>query len=126
MDPRDEPADLYVLHLLQPGERVKLGLGTSAAELRVTDRRLLVTSADHVRLDIPYTRLRRTEFDLEAGRPATLVVVPHHPDDEPQVLPVPRDQLHIAVELLAFVGEHLPQGALGGAGSSFEVSEIEL
>ena len=61
-----------------------------------------------VRLDIPFERHRRIEFDVEPGRPATMVVVPHHPDDEPQVLPVQRDQLHVAAELLAFIGERLP------------------
>jgi hypothetical protein len=125
MDPRDEPADLQVLHLLQPGERVELGLGSFGAELRVTDRRLLVTDADAVRLDIPYERLRRIEFDLEAGRAATLVVVPHHPDDEPQVLSVPSDQLHVAAELLAFVGERLPHRAPAGGAASPELSAVE-
>jgi hypothetical protein len=74
----------------------------------VTDRRLLVNYANDVRLDVPYERLRRVQFDLEALRPATMVIVPHHPADEPQVLSVPREQLHVAAELLAFVGERLP------------------
>ena len=108
VDPRDEPVDHPVLHLLQPGERVALGLELFGAELRVTDRRLLVNYAQDVRLDIPYERLRRIEFDLEAGRPATIVVVPHQPADEPQVLSVSRDQLHVAAQLLAFIGERLP------------------
>ena len=111
MEPGADPnvtADPAVLRLLQPGERVELGLAMAGADLRVTDRRLLVTSAGSVRLDIPYERLRRIQFDLEAGRPAALVIVPHHPSDEPQVLSVPRDQLHVAAELLAFVGERLP------------------
>jgi hypothetical protein len=108
MDQRDQPVDLPVLHLLQPGERVELGLESFGAELRVTDRRLLVNYANDVRLDVPYERLRRVQFDLEALRPATMVIVPHHPADEPQVLSVPREQLHVAAELLAFVGERLP------------------
>jgi hypothetical protein len=105
MEPDVEPA---ALHPLQPGERVELGLATSGAELYVTDRRLLVTDASAVRLDIPYERLRRIQFDLEAERPAALVIVPHRPDDEPQVLSVPREQLHVAAEVLAFIGERLP------------------
>jgi hypothetical protein len=108
MEPHDEPvAEAAVLHLLQPGERVELGLTTTSAELRVTDRRLLVTDANAVRLDIPYDRLRRIQFDIEAQRPAAMVIVPHHPSDEPQVLSVPRDQLHVAAEVIAFVGERL-------------------
>ena len=107
MDPRDEPVDHAVLHLLQPGERVQLGLESFGAELRLTDLQLLVNYADDVRLAIPYERLRRIEFDLEAGRPSTLVVVPHDPADEPQVLSIPRDQLPAAAEVLAYIGERL-------------------
>ena len=108
MDPRDEPADLAVMHLLQPGERVELELESFGATLLVTDRRLLVSYAQNVRLDIPYEGLRRIQFDLEARRPAAMVIVPHLPADEPQVLSVPREQLHLAAEILAFVGERLP------------------
>jgi hypothetical protein len=99
--------DQEILHLLQPGERVALGVAATNEELRVTDRRLLVTSAGHVRLDIAYDGLRRIEFDIESGRPATLAIVPHLPSDEPQVLAIPRKSLHLAAELLAFVGERL-------------------
>ena len=108
MDPRDEPVDHAVLHLLQPGEHVEFALESFGAELRLTDGRLLVNYADDVRLAIPYERLRRVEFDLEAGRPSTMVVVPHHPADEPQVLSVARDQLHVAAEVLAYIGKRLP------------------
>src|SRR5688572_13897107 len=109
MEPRGDPAaDPAILHLLQPGERVELGLATTTGELRVTDRRILVTADGAVRLDIPYERLRRIQFDIEAERPATLVIVPHRPSDEPQLLAIPRGSLHVAAELLAFVGERLP------------------
>jgi hypothetical protein len=99
--------DQEILHLLQPGERVELRLDAASYQLRVTDRRMLLTNAGSVRLDIPYERLRRIEFDIEAERPATLVIVPHLPADEPQVLSVPHESLHHAAELLAFVGERL-------------------
>jgi hypothetical protein len=108
MDPREEPADMAVLHLLQPGERVELELRAGGGELRVTDRRLLVTDAGAVRLDIGYEQLRRIQFDVEGERPAALVIVPHRPSDEPQVLSVPREQLHVAAQVLAFIGERLP------------------
>jgi hypothetical protein len=108
MDPRDDPADLAVLHLLQPGERVELGLTTEGVELLVTDRRILVADAGAVRLDIGYERLRRVQFDIEAGRPAALVIVPHRPSEEPQLLSVPKEQLHVAAQVLAFIGERLP------------------
>jgi hypothetical protein len=99
--------DQEILRLLQPGERIALDVTATNEELRVTDRRLLVTSAGQVRLDIAYERLRRIQFDIEAGRPATMVIVPHLPSDEPQVLAIPNESLHQAAELLAFVGERL-------------------
>ena len=67
-----------------------------------------------MRLDIPYERLRRIQFDIEAERPATMVIVPHLPADEPQVLSVPHESLHHAAELLAFVGERLGGKERGG------------
>jgi hypothetical protein len=107
MEHEAQAHDPELLHLLQPGERVELHLATQSMDLRVTDRRVLVTTAGNVRLDIPFERLRRIQFDLEVGRPATMVIVPHRPEDEPQVIAVPRERLHHAVELLAFVGERL-------------------
>ena len=69
-----------------------------------------------MRLDIPYDRLRRIQFDIETERPATLVIVPHLPTDEPQALSVPYERLHDAAELLAFVGERLrPADGSGGS-----------
>jgi len=106
--------DPEVLHLLQPGERVELRLDATGAQLRVTDRRLILTSDGAVRLDIPFERLRRVQFDIESERPATLVIVPHLPSEEPRVLAVPHESLHQAAELLAFVGERL-QGRDHGA-----------
>jgi hypothetical protein len=108
MDPleaRDQ--DQETLHLLQAGERVELSLDATDYELRVTDRRLLLLSGGSVRFDIPYDRLRRIEFDIETDRPATLLIVPHLPTDEPQALSVPHERLRSAAELLAFVGERL-------------------
>jgi hypothetical protein len=107
MDPRNDPTD-PAFHVLQPGERISLALRSHDLELRVTDRRLLVTSGGHVRLDIGYEALRRIQFDVEAAHPATLVIVPQRPTDEPQVLTIPRESLHQAAEMLAFVGERLP------------------
>lgn len=105
--------DPEMLHLLQAGERVELSLDTTDYELRVTDRRLLLMSGGSVRLDIPYERLRRIQFDIEMDRPATLVIVPHLPTDEPHALAVPHERLHSAAELLAFVGERLRQSDRG-------------
>jgi hypothetical protein len=94
-----------VLHLLHPGERVEMVLDATNGELRATDRRLLMTVAGRVRMDIGYEDVRRIQFDVEAHRPATMVIVPNIANREPHVLGVPRDRLHLAGELLAFVGE---------------------
>jgi hypothetical protein len=105
----DDPiAHQPILHLLEPGERIDLLLYANGNELRVTDRRLVVTEEDHVRLHVAYDELRRVQFDLEAMRPAVLVMVPHSASLEPQMLSIPRDQLHHAAEVLAFIGERLP------------------
>ena len=97
-----------IVHLLEPGERVELVLSSGESDLRVTDRRIIVTAGEHVRLLLAYDELRRIQFDIETMRPATMVIVPHRPSQEPQVLAVPREQMHHAAEVLAFVAERLP------------------
>ena len=76
MRPREaEAQEPEIMHLLRPDERVALGVVATESRLHVTDRRMLVTTPDgSVRLDIPYEGLRRTQFDIEAQRPATMVI----------------------------------------------------
>ena len=75
----------------------------------MTDRRLAVGSTDRLMLDIGIDGVRRIQFDIERDRPATLVVVPEHPSDEPQVLAVhPEDYPAVAQ---ALVSQH--RGAAG-------------
>jgi hypothetical protein len=95
-------------HLVQPDERVELGLGGLEGELLVTDGGVVVSDDARVRLDVPYEGLRRVQFDLESGRPAVLVVVPHRPTDLPQTLTIPRERVPRAAEVLAFVSRRLP------------------
>ena len=108
MEPIGEVAPDEILQLLDPDEPIALSLETHDAKLRVTDRRLIVTSEDRVRLAIIYEDLRRIEFDLEYARPAVLVVVPQRVSDPPQILAIERPELHCAAEILAFVGQRLP------------------
>jgi hypothetical protein len=75
---------------LEPGETVHRITRTTDAHMLVTDRRVAIAAGERLALDIPYHRLRRVQFDLERRRPATLVLVPEHPTDEPQVLAIPR------------------------------------
>lgn len=97
----------HVLHLLEPGEAVAFALETSDAELHVTERRLIVSSGVHVRLNAWHDDLRLIQFDLEALRPATMVIVPHRSSDEPQMMSIGRADIRRAADLLAFIGERL-------------------
>ena len=53
------------------------------------------------------TSLRRVQFDIERGRPATLVLVPDRPADVPQVLAIPPQQYAVVGEALSLVGQRL-------------------
>jgi hypothetical protein len=69
--------------------------------LRPEDRHTIMTHEQSK------TRSSRQD-DLETMRPAVMVLMPHRASDPPQVASVPREDLHRAAELLAFVGERLP------------------
>jgi hypothetical protein len=96
-----------LLHSLAEGEVVQVHTRTPDALIAVTDRRLVVANDDRTLLDIGFPQLRRVQFDIERGRHATLVIVPEHVGDEPQVLTVPVDHLREVAEALALVGEKL-------------------
>ena len=103
--------------LLEPGEQVYAeAQADDGAALLVTDRRVAVAvRPDRFQLDVPFDALRRIQFDIERNRPATLVIVPDHPQDEPQVLAVPSEQLPAVAEALAYIGQRL---ALEGSTSN--------
>ena len=54
----------------------------------VTEDVLRVGSGDVIKLHVPIGDVRRIQFDIERDRPATLVIVPDAPEDEPQVIMV--------------------------------------
>ena len=97
-----------VLHLLDVDEQVEHSLRSDATELRVTDRRLVVNGGVNIRLNIAFDELRRIQFDIEATRPATMVIVPHRADKFPEVLSIPRESLAEAALLLTFIAERMP------------------
>jgi hypothetical protein len=100
-----------IRHLgLEPEDALLVATRTGDALVAVTKRRFIVRDAQRVTLDLPIEDIRRVEFDVERGRPATLAVVPHSPSHEPQVLTVPMEQLDPVARMLAIVGERL--GAL--------------
>jgi len=96
-----------MLRLLAEDETVHLVARAADAHLLVTDRRLAIASDDRITLDIAFDGLRRIQFDIERERPATLVVVPMSPSDEPQVLAVPPDRYDEVTRALAVIGHKL-------------------
>jgi hypothetical protein len=90
--------------VLEPGEALRYRTPTTEAILAVTDRRLIVADPTRIALAVPFRALRRVQFDIERRRPATLVIVPDHPADEPQVLSIPSSQYDAAAGALAAIG----------------------
>ena len=78
-----------LLHILRADEELHIQARSMDSVVAITDRRVIVTSGERIELDIPYEQLRRVQFDIERGRPATLVIVPEWPSDRPQVLAIP-------------------------------------
>jgi hypothetical protein len=83
------------------------GHGTQAAEILVSDERLVVTEGDRLALDIGFEQLRRVQFDIERDMPATLVIVPDRPIDQPQVLFVPPAEFPLVAQALVTIGRRL-------------------
>jgi len=95
---------------LSEDERLEVAAHTDEAVLAVTDRRMVVASPPHrTVLDLPIEAIRRVQFDVERGRPATLVVVPHEPEHQPQVLSVPLEELEAAARAVYVIGYRLQQ-----------------
>ncbi len=105
---RPEPND-PLLALLDPDEAVAAYARARNHRLVVTERRLVVAHDDRVALDIRHRALRRIQFDIERDRPATLVIVPERPNDEPQVLSVPPDRYDEMALALAYIGRRLDE-----------------
>jgi hypothetical protein len=96
-----------VIESLEPGESIHRMAATDDFSVVLTDRRLAVATGDRIALNVPFERLRRVQFDLERGRPATLVLVPDHPRDEPQVLGVPVDHYDSVAGVVAEIGRRI-------------------
>jgi hypothetical protein len=105
-DPTQSP-DPFLAQVLEPDEKVHAAARASDALMLVSDRRLLVAAGERLALSLPIAELRRVQFDIEKGRPATLVIVPEAATVEPQVLAIPAEQLAAAAEVLAIVGLRL-------------------
>jgi hypothetical protein len=94
---------------LEPDERLEAAARARDVALAVSDRRLVIMERDRLALDVPFERIRRVQFDIERDRPATLVIVPEHPEDEPQVLPIPTEEYRAVADDLVAIGVRLFQ-----------------
>jgi hypothetical protein len=92
---------------LEPDEALHATARARDAALAVSDRRVVLVSGDRLALNVPFERLRRVQFDIERDRPATLVIVPEHPEDEPQVLPISSEEYEAVARALVVIGHEL-------------------
>jgi hypothetical protein len=81
------------------------------AVMLVTDRRVAVALNDRLSMAVPFDGLRRIQFDVERDRHATLVLVPDHPADPPQVLVIPPHQYAAVGEAIALIGQRFAETA---------------
>jgi hypothetical protein len=93
--------------LLDPDEEIHVQTRAGDMTVIVTDRRLAVAAAERLALNVHIENLRRIQFDIERDRPATLVVVPQSPRDEPQVMAVQPDDYDGVSEALVLIGRRL-------------------
>ena len=98
-----------LLKLLEPGEEIEHAASAGEAVLAITTRRIAVVDQERAALDIAIDRLRRIQFDIEKMRPATLVLVPESPHDNPQVLAVKPEEYEAVAAALVTVGLRLAE-----------------
>jgi hypothetical protein len=96
-----------IQRLLEPGEALTVTARATEAVLAVTDRRVIVAANQRSRLALGISEVRRIQFDIERDRPATLVIVPDSPAHAPQVLAIPIEELALASQALAIIGQRL-------------------
>ena len=96
-------------HALEPDEEVHVQASAGESVVVVTDRRLAIASTERLALNVPIDNLRRIQFDIERDRPATLVIVPPQPTDEPQVLVVQPSEYEGVAEALVVIGKRLAE-----------------
>jgi hypothetical protein len=107
----NEPIDEHpILSPIARAEPVRAVAQVRDAHVVVTDRRVAVASDARLLLDVPIENLRRIQFDIERKRPATLVVVPERPSDEPQVLAVRPEHYRAVADVLVVLGQQLAGG----------------
>lgn len=104
---RPETLPASVLRLLDADETIEVYAIARDQQVIVTDRRLAVADDERIALHIGHHQLRRVQFDIERQRPATLVIVPEDPADEPQVLSVPPERYDEVARALVALGHRI-------------------
>jgi hypothetical protein len=107
---RNEDTEPSLLRILQPDEELHVQAKAMDGIVAVTNRRLVITTNERVSMDVPYGELRRIQFDIERGRPATFVVVPDDPSNPPEVLAIPASEYENTARVLALIGQRIAQG----------------
>jgi hypothetical protein len=106
----DEPA---ILRLLGPDEEIRHATTAGDALLAVTSRRIAIVDGERTALDLAIEGVRRIQFDIEKGRPASLVIVPEKPDHAPQVLSVRPEEYRAVADALVTIGLRLVESDNG-------------
>lgn len=97
----------HVERVLEADEEIHAYARGTEQSLAVSDRRVIVASPHRLALALPFEKLRRVQFDIERNRPATLVLVPEHAIDEPQVLAIPPEEYRTIADALVSIGLRL-------------------
>ena len=92
---------------LEENETLHVAVDTEPDAFALTSHRVIVGSEQRTALDLPIAAIRRVQLDIEVGRPATLVFVPHEPQHPPQVLAVPHDALEGTTRAVYLLGDRL-------------------
>jgi hypothetical protein len=102
MPDRDPVADI-----LEPDESIELVAKARTHRVVLTNRRVAVADDSRIAMHVAYPALRRIQFDIERDRPATLVIVPESPHDEPQVLAIPPEDYEDVARALVTIGHRI-------------------
>jgi hypothetical protein len=103
----DHPADLHLVNIVHGDDRLQLRADAGDAVMTVTDRRLVIADEHRVIMNIPFSDLRRIQFDIERSRPATFVVVPDSAWTPPYVIGVEPDHYEEFGSAIAYIGRRL-------------------
>jgi hypothetical protein len=107
MQQPEQELEPSLLAALAPGEAIRFRARATDGMIALSDRRLLVAASERLALSLPYSELRRIQFDIERGRPAALAFVPDLPHHEPVMLSIPPEEYRAVGEALIAIAQQL-------------------